>query len=139
VQGCLWSRLERRTIDVGPFSAWAGQTGETPADSLLPVQVPVASRVPEIADGSLQGIEEVALFTQIQNVDLSPVSISIYAHRQRLADASAVRSGGIRLLGPVLVGARSAPSMRAGSRRWPTWPARATSTCTCWGTGLASG
>lgn len=110
---CLFSDLERRTIDLDVLRAWAGQTAEVVPDSLAPAFVTISTRIPEIAGGSASSIEEVSLFVQIQNTALTTTEASVYAHREQIGDAATLRSEGVRILKPVTVAPQSAVQIDA--------------------------
>jgi hypothetical protein len=105
---CFSSELRRVTIDVQAVAAWAGQgAGFGAADSLIGSLVPVTDRIPEVLSGGAQGVEEIALYVQIQNASFGPVEVAVYAHRSPV-DLATLLADGVRLTRPILVQPQSA-------------------------------
>jgi hypothetical protein len=113
--GCFSSEVRRVTIDVDTISAWAGQDdGFGAPDSLVGSLVPVTDRLPELGAGDVTGVEEIALYIQLQNASFAPVEAAVYAHRSPV-DLATLLAEGIRLTRPVLIQPQSALQIDARS------------------------
>jgi hypothetical protein len=117
VAGCLGSSLERRTIDVPSFRSWGDQTEQADPDTVIPAKVDVRQRVPELADGSVIGIEEVSLFVQLQNLDATPAEVAVYAHASRITNLAEILAVGIPITKGIAIDGQSA--IQIDARNYP--------------------
>ncbi len=113
--GCFGSDLQRHTVDLADFRAWAGQSAETNPDTLIASLVPIRSQIPEFRSGSVVGVEEVSLFVQLQNADDTVADVTVYAHRERLANRARLVREGVPITQAIRVAPLSAVQIDARS------------------------
>jgi len=117
--GCLGSDVERHVLDLPRIEAWSGQVDLANPDSLVAARVPVAGRIPAFADGSAQGVEEIALFIQLQNRTTEFADVRVYAHARELTDLTEVRASGVPITTSIALDPVS--SVQVDARNYPVY------------------
>jgi hypothetical protein len=119
--GCLGSEIQRHVLDLPRMEGWSGQPGRAEPDSMVAARVPVSSRIPAFADGSASGVEEVALFIQLQNRSTEFVDVRVYGHPSRVFDIPELRRSGLAVTAAIALDPVS--SVQIDARNYPRYGA----------------